>query len=192
MRNIFVLLICLSTATISFAQIDVRTNPINAIFGNPDISAEFSAAPQFGVEIVANPILGGVLNFSLPDDIDYRRRGFKGFIAGKYYFNEEKGMDNLSVGLYLKGKYVNYSAKQDGQSSENAAQNKVALGVLVGQKWVSDNNITFGVDLGIGRSLINRINLEDEESATVDFASVPFFNFDGILRVSIGYRFGGQ
>ena len=188
MRNIFVLLICLGITATSFAQVDVRINPINAIFGSPDVSVEAAVAPQFGIEGTFGANFGG---FNL-ESVDFRRRGFKGFVAGKYYFNENKGNDNLSVGLYVKGKHVDFTAKTDEQANENFNRNKLAIGLIVGQKWVSDNNIVFGIDAGVGRNIMNRFNYEEEDNATVDLAAFPFLNLDAILRVSVGYRFGGS
>lgn len=181
MRNALILLACLFASTITFAQVDVKINPISTIFGSPDLSVEFAAAPKFGVELSAGPNFGSI---TLDED-KLSRRGFTGILTGKYYLNEEVGIDKLSIGLYAKAKVLNFTA--EGNEQDEARRQKVALGFAVGQKWVSKNNIIFSIDGGIGRNITNKI--DGGEDASFDLATLPFFNLDGFFRLSVGYRF---
>jgi len=187
MKNGLILAVCLLTSAVSFAQVDAKINPIGTIFGSPDLSVEFSPGEKFGVEVAFGAVFG---NFGL-SEVDFRRNGYTGLLAGKYYFNEKKGMDGLSIGLYSKLRHVDYKAKSSDQVNENFDRNKIALGFMVSQKWVSDNNLVFGLDAGIGRAITNKFNYDNENNSSVDVASIPFFNIDGIFRISVGYRFGG-
>jgi hypothetical protein len=188
MRNLLVILVLSCTALTSQAQVDLKINPIGTIFGSPDLSAEFAANEQFGIELVVGPVAN---SFNLTN-VDFKRRGFVGYIAGKYYINPDRGMDNLSIGVYAKNRFVNYNAEVEEEVDENFQRNKIALGFLVSQKWVSDNNLVFGIDAGLGRTISNRYKYDNENQSSVDLAALPFLNFDGILRLSVGYRFGGN
>ncbi|MEL6720278.1 MAG: DUF3575 domain-containing protein [Bacteroidota bacterium] len=181
MRNALILLVCLLASTATFAQVDVKINPISTIFGSPDLSVEFAPAEKFGVELSAGPNFGSLTL----EENKLNRRGFTGILVGKYYLNEDMGNDNLSIGLYAKGKMINFTA--DGDDLDEASRRKIALGFAVGQKWVSKNNIIFSIDGGIGRNISNVI--EGEEEASFDLAQLPFFNLDGFFRMSVGYRF---
>lgn len=188
MRNTLFMIGFLFSSFIAQAQIDAKINPIGTLFGSPDLSVEFAASDRFGIETSAGINFGG-LDFS---EIGFERRGYRGFVAGKYYINPKKGMDNLSVGAYLKGKHVDFNAKAADEANEDFNRNKIAIGFIVSQKWVSDNNLVFGIDAGLGRNVLNRFNAENEERSTVDFTTFPFLNIDGIFRIAVGYRFGGN
>jgi len=181
MRNALILLACLFASTATFAQIDAKINPISTIFGSPDLSVEFAAGPKIGVELSAGPNFGSLTL----DDTSIKRRGFTGILTGKYYLNEDMGNDNLSIGLYAKGKVINFTA--EGNETDKANRQKIALGFAVGQKWVSKNNVIFSIDGGIGRNISNVI--EGDEDASFNLANLPFFNLDGFFRLSVGYRF---
>ena len=188
MRNLLMIFALTFMAFASQAQVDLKINPIGTIFGSPDLSAEFAASDKIGVELVAGPVAN---SFNLTD-VDFKRRGFTGYVAGKYYINPNRGMDNLSIGLYAKTRLINYNAEVEEEADQNFQRTKIALGFLVSQKWVSDNNLVFGLDAGLGRTITNRYSYDNEDQSSVDLASLPFLNIDGIFRISVGYRFGGS
>lgn len=194
MKNGLILAICLLTSAVSFAQVDAKINPIGTIFGSPKLSVEVSPGEKFGIEANIGAIFNfaglGIINYNV-NEVSFKRNGYTGFLAGKYYFNEKRGMDGLSVGLYSKLKNVNYKAEVEDQVNENFDRNRVALGFIVSQKWVSDNNLVFSIDAGIGRSIINKFNYDDEANSSVNINTIPFLNVDGVFRMAVGYRFGG-
>jgi len=183
MRNVLILLVCLLASTAALAQVDVKINPIGTIFGNPNLSVEFAPSSKFGVEATVGPNFGSIGI----GDAKVNRRGFTGNLIGKYYLNEDMGTDNLSIGLYLKGRNINFTAEDNDQ--DKATRNKIALGFAVGQKWVSQNNIIFSIDGGVGRNLINKIEYENEQENSFDLNDIPFVNVDLFFRLSVGYRF---
>ncbi|MEM8527246.1 MAG: DUF3575 domain-containing protein [Bacteroidota bacterium] len=183
MRNALILLLGLFASTATFAQVDVKINPIGTIFGNPNLSVEFAASQKFGVEATVGPNFGSIGI----DDTRVNRRGFTGNLIGKYYLNEDVGTDNLSIGLYLKGRNINFTAEDN--EEDKASRNKIALGFAVGQKWVSKNNIIFSIDGGVGRNIINRFEYDNEEENSFNLNNIPLINIDLFFRLSVGYRF---
>ena len=64
-----------------------------------------------------------------------------------------------------------------------------ASGGTVGYKWVFNNNIVLDLSTAIGKRIGNRYEKDDNSNLNLDVLSAP--NLDYMLRLGIGYRFGG-
>lgn len=169
------------------AQVDVKINPIGALFGNPDLSTEFGLSENFGLE-------GGLLITNRKHSFlntEYKRTGFGLFAAGKYYFNPEDGFDGFGVGMYSKFRSFNSETTDASITDNNYSRTRFAVGMLITWKWVGDNGISFGLDLGGGRAFVENIEFNNPETTTITEDDVPALAIDAVMRLSIGYRFGG-
>lgn len=169
----------------SYAQIDLKINPIGALFGSPDVSADFALSDKFSVEGGLGLNLG---KFEI-GSTEYKRSGFNVFAVGKHYFNPDKGADKFGVGIYSKFKNINSKTSIDGVADDdNYTRTRLALGLQIGWKKVSDSGFIFEFDLGAGRALVDNIKF-DSETAGISEDDVPSLNIDALIRIAIGYRF---
>lgn len=155
----------------AWAQTEIKINPVGLLFQDYSLSAEFGVNPNFGIE----PVIGFWNPANLENDASYK--AFRTRLIGKYYFNPDKGIDKFNVGGYVN--FVN-GRLSDGRESTNAT--RIALGLYMGQKWVSKGNFVFELGLGLGRNLIYSV-------ADEDLSDIPILNFDIFARISIGLRF---
>ena len=169
------------------AQIDLKINPIGALFGSPDVSADFILSDKFSVE-------GGLgLNSGKIDigETEFKRSGFSVFGAGKHYFNPNLGGDKFGVGIYSRFRNINTrTSTEGGSANDDYTRTKLALGLQIGWKRVSESGFIFEIDLGGGRALINNIKF-DSDTADITEDDVPTFDIDLLFRIAIGYRIGG-
>lgn len=170
MKKIFFAALLAFFAQAALAQTEIKINPVGLLFQDYSISAEFGVNPNFGIE----PVIG-FWNPNLSDNASYR--ALRTRLIGKYYFNPDKGIDKFNVGGYLN--FVN-GRLSDGSESSNAT--RIALGLYMGQKWVSKGNFVFELGLGLGRNLLYNV-------ADTDLRDVPLVNLDIFARISIGLRF---
>ncbi len=184
MKKIIVLsLFCVLTFKIQ-AQTELKINPLGLLFSSPDLSVEFAAAENIGVE----PFLGVSFLKLTVDGDGYKSNGFNYGVNGKYYFNPDKGIDKFYAGIYMRGGNSKYTG-QGSNSGDSFSRNYVGLGLSLGYKWVSRQNIVFDVGAGIGRKLVNKYT--DASSSNVDLSGITILNLDGFFRFGVGYRFGG-
>lgn len=189
MKNVILALAMICVGVSAFAQgaVDVKVSPLGLIFsGNFDVSAEYAVTENFGLEVGLRPRFGeqNLFNFN------YQQRGLGGFVAGRYYFSPKKGADGFNVGAYVRGRSSSFNTVDEQEVSENFSWNRIAAGIIGGQKWVGDNGLVFELDLGVGRAIQNKATY-DATGNSVDTASLPLVNLDLLGRVAVGYRFGG-
>lgn len=77
--------------------------------------------------------------------------------TGRYYFNPQRGLDRFHAGFFM-------AAGSDGVGP--------GVGLMLGQKWVSRNNVLLDAGIGLGRSF--------------DGDFIPY------AKLQIGYRFGNK
>lgn len=185
MKKTIIFTLALFAAIITQAQIDAKINPIGAIFGNPDLSVEFAATEDIGLEV------GLGFNFGNIDitDVSFNRNGIAGFLAGKYYFSPQEGMDRFGIGLYMRYRNIGLTAENIEEDFNNFTRTVFAGGFMITQKWVNSSNVVFGIDFGVGRAFVKRFKFDDEENSTVNVDDIPLLNIDLILRFAVGYRF---
>ena len=168
------------------AQVDVTLNPVNLIFsGRGDLSAEFGATEDIGVEAIASYLTPGNVILKA---IGYEEgQGFGVALLGKYYFKpSENGLDKFNMGLYTNYKAVNYTAKED-SNLPDGERRAFSGGVYFGYKSVSKKNIVFDIGFGLGRYFKN--DYQDTNGEGLDISSIPYINFDWFGKLGVGYRF---
>ena len=106
----------------------------------------------------------------------FKRSGFGVFAVGKHYFNPNLGGDKFGVGLYTR--FRNIKSSFDGEnvsSNDDYTRTKLALGLQIGWKRVSESGFIFELDLGGGRALVNNIKF-DSESAGITEDDTPIMS----------------
>ncbi len=172
----------------SYAQIDLKINPIGALFGSPDVSADFILSDKFSVEGGLGINSGSV---TVGGD-SFKRSGFGVFAVGKHYFNPDLGGDKFGVGVYTRFRNINSSFDGEGvNNNDDFTRTKLALGLQVGWKRVSESGFIFELDLGGGRALVNNIKF-DSDSPGITQDDIPTFDVDVLVRIAIGYRLSGN
>ena len=178
----------------AYAQLEVKVNPLGIIWGGDiDVSLEYVASPQFGIE-ARIPFRGGNITLG-SEGFDRFKTG--AIISGKYYFKPELGGDNFYAGMY--GKYFNTSYDSQIAGSINSfKRNRFALGMLLGYKWVSEQGILVDINFGLGRALSTNYKFESEDLDEAGQSAVIglFEGIDKLIKVdvvttlAVGYRFG--
>lgn len=175
---LFSLVLLLSTA--GFSQIELKFNPIGALFGQIPVSAEYIINPNIGAEatfgyyyrndnIIANSESSRIVTSLL----------------GKYYFNPVVGGDKFYVFPYLRYANNSYVIQTDG-GEVTGQYTAFGVGFGTGYKWVANSNLVFDLGFGLGRNFSGGIEYSDPTySAGTDL----FFPINIIARLSLGYRF---
>lgn len=175
MRKLLFLFCGLILTTTLSAQLEVKVNPLGLLFGNFNALVEKGINDNFGVE----GQIGLVLRNSDAFGNDFNYNAFNIGAAGKYYFNPREGWDRFYVGGYAR--FNTGTWKQDGSNDDGFSNTRLALGLLVGQKWVSQGGFVFELGAGVGRAILNDIGDEDFD--------ILLFDVDFLLRLAVGYRF---
>ena len=166
------------------AQTELKINPLGLLFSSPDLSVEFAVAENIGIE----PFIGVSFLKLTVDGDGYKSNGLGYGVNGKYYFNPDKGIDKFYAGIYMRGGNSKYTG-QGSNSGDSFSRNYFGVGLSLGYKWVSRQNIVFDLGGGIGRKFLNKYS--DASSSNVDISSIPLLNIDAFFRFGVGYRFGG-
>lgn len=185
MKKLVVIALFLSSAIAASAQVELKINPIGTLFGRPDISAEFGLPSNWGLEVGAGTFFGS----SNIGDIKFKRSGFTGFAAGKYYFSSDKDHKGFNAGLYTDFRNIKREAVENQYENDNYTRQAFGVGLLIGVKAVGESGFLFETDLGLGRNFVNKLEFVDEDASTLDLTDIPFVNLNFLLRVAIGYRF---
>ena len=148
-------LLCFGSSIFAQGTIDVKTTPLRPVFyKNGELLAEYAINPNVGVELGVRSTFGAIT----VEDIDFKRSGGVLYAAGHYYFKPDYGADNFSAGVYVRSRSTNFGATNVEQVNEDFKWNRTAIGIIGGYKWVGQNNLVFELDLGVGRSISNKID----------------------------------
>lgn len=175
MQKITLFIFSLFLAGTLSAQLEVKANPLGLLFGNFNALVEKGVSDNFGIE--GN--IGVVFRNNNLGSSDYNYSAFGVGAAGKYYLNPRNGWDRFYVGGYLR--FNTGSWKIDGGNDDSFGSTRLSLGLLIGQKWVSDGGFVFEIGAGAGRAIVNSI-----DDDTLDGL---LFDLDILLRLAVGYRF---
>ena len=163
--------------------VDAKVNLGSLITGGINVQGDFvinerlSAAAAFGYAGNGVEVEGD----------DYRVRRVRFIPEVRYYLSEPKsyvGADGFFVGGY--GKLNRISAQREsGDDIDEVNAVRGALGVFLGNKWVTDGGLVVELNGGIGAGAI----LGGDATSTV--VGTILSTFDARLGILIGYRFGG-
>jgi len=176
MKIFKLLFLCLFISTATFAQNEIKVNPIGILFGDLSALYEKGLGENSGVEVFA----GFGTDKQDVGTVEWKQTAFNLGGAYKYYFNPDMGFDKFYVGPYAR--FQSGKWKLDDESSNSS---RFAVGLLGGYKWVSEKGILFELGFGVGRAFVNKI-----DDNTFGLASVTDLDFTG--RLAVGYRFGGE
>ncbi len=179
-KSVFLVLLSMMSIA-AMAQVEVKINPIGALFNSPDLSVEYIFSDHVGVE--------GRIGYSWSNvDVngtEYKGKGLVFIGGGRYYFNPNAGGDKFYLGAYTKFKNSKYTATLDDRTEEVKRQ-RLAVGSILGYKILSRNErVSFDLNFGIGRALMTR-----NTNANDDFLdNVAITKLDLISTLAVGYRF---
>lgn len=172
------------------AQIEVKVNPLGLLFSSPDLS----------VEGVIKENVSAELKFSYDsrdwENLNIKYKGYGATLLGKYY-PKPKGMaDGIYTGLFIKYKSLNLDLNTEAGNGSGTIR-RLGPGVLAGYKFVSDSNVVFDINAGIGRMFMSRLEVTGDGSIADqelerDFNGRFPFKTTGLFSIAIGYRFGGD
>ena len=164
--------------------IELKVNPIGALFGNVNLSGEYLVSDNFGAELTAS-VLFGKYGAGEVEGIEPNKSGFGVMGMGKYYFSPDKGCDKFFAAVYLRQR----SFKVEAESGEDYAafeRDIFAGGFAIGYKWVGEQRIALEIAFGGGRAFSEKNEWTDDENQGEAF---PDLGVDFISRIAVGYRF---
>lgn len=167
-------------------QIDVKVNPFGILFNSPDVSAEYIANEQIGIELLAGVDYGTLLgSSSLSESNRLNKSGYRFRIAGKYYFEKDKGGDTWYAGIYAGANSRTATPSVNASSAIGWSESGINTGIHGGYKFVLNSNIIFDLGMGFGRIFSERLSFIDPVSGTF----LSSFGLNSFLRLEMGYRF---
>ncbi len=184
MKKLVLLVVAIATMGIAQAQMEVKINPLGALFGKPDVSGEYIVSDTFGVELTVGTAFGSVAGVSIDGAEKPKQSGFGVKLAGKYYFNPDQGGDGWYGGLYLRqeSRKIKYEAAFEGSDYKSSI---FAGGIEFGKKWAFDSGFLIEAATGIGRPFTEKREFLNDD---VDFGTFEI-GIDFIAKFAIGYRF---
>lgn len=159
------------------AQTEVKINPLGLLFGSPDLSAEFGLSHSASLE----PFIGFTSRKTTLGDSGWKYNALNAGASFKYFFNPQRGIDRFYAGVYTR--FNNGSWTYD---NEKLGYQRLSLGLLIGQKWVSKKNVVFELALGAGRAFLTNL----DKTSSGESLSLGY-GVDFMGRLALGYRFGG-
>lgn len=180
MRTFF--LSCL-LALLSFslsAQLDAKLNAGSALFGGIGVAGDLALSE--------NTSLSAGLGYASTKfgSETFKYNNLRIIPEFRYYLNPERGADRFFVGAY--GKLAFVTAKDSSNDTETDAT-RGALGILFGNKWVTDSGFLFELNMGLGRATVFGSSDGDAE---FEAAYGTLTQFDFRLGIIAGWRFGGK
>lgn len=169
---------CLMAFSLSAsAQVDAKLNVGSLIFGGIGVAGDFALSEKSSLSAGL-----GYASTKFGSDV-YRYSNFRIIPEYRYYLNPNLGADRFFVGGY--GKITFLTGKEiDNGGGEDISGTRGALGILFGNKWVSDGGFVFELNMGIGRGTIFGKDTEVEAALSLITA------LDFRLGIIAGYRFG--
>jgi Protein of unknown function (DUF3575) len=179
MKKIAILMVAFATSISVKAQIvEAKINPLGLLFGAPEVNVEYGINERLAVE-------GGLtfINFNF---LGFKTSGVGGRVFGKYYLGNDLDvpMTKYWVGGYLCGSGIKYSNKS--VSTEFIQNNRIAVGIALGYKWLAGDNFVIEVGGGLGRAFLNDFNV----SGNPALSASQILPYDVYSAFKIGWRFG--
>ncbi|NNC82970.1 MAG: DUF3575 domain-containing protein [Flavobacteriales bacterium] len=171
-------------AILAQGEVELKINPVGALFGFFDVAGEYMVNENFGAELSLGLVTGKATTVDV-EGADPTKSGFGVMGYGKYYFSPDQGCDRFYAGVYLRQRSWKV---EDGDNEDYAAFKRsiVGAGIGVGYKVVGDSGILFEIGFGIGRAISEKNEWVDENNEGGEF---PNLGVDGIGRLAVGYRF---
>lgn len=161
------------------AQLDAKLNVGSAIFGGLGVAGDLGLSE--------NTSLSAGIGYAATDfgSDDFKYTNLRLIPEFRYYLNPNRGADRFFVGGY--GKLTFVTSKNQSNDAEFDAT-RGALGIIFGNKWVTESGFLFELNMGLGRGTVFGGNDDDEEFEAA-FEVISAFDFR--LGIIAGWRFGG-
>lgn len=179
-RILLLTILSIGLSTFAKAQVEVKINPIALLFENVSVDVEFGLSNNWGLNI--SPIVA-FNKFDVGED-EFRRTQFGAVVNPRYYFSPTKGINKFYLGAY--GKFQTGKIALVSNTDDNVKNTRLAVGINIGYKIVTNGNFVFDIGFGLGRAFINEYS---NETGGVDLSEFPLFNIDATGIFAIGYRF---
>lgn len=185
--NLFCLVLAFMACSSSMsAQIDIKISPLGLLFGSPDVSVEYLANEQIGLELLGGVDYGVVFGSgAFNRNNRLTKSGARVRLLGKYYFETNKGGDTWYAGIYAGHRWRTITPGENNITSAGSTQATFTSGIHGGYKFVLDSNIVFDLGLGAGRVFSDAISSQNSTSGAV----ISSFGLDTFIKLEMGYRF---
>jgi hypothetical protein len=161
------------------SAIEVKSAPIKAIVTTLNVGVELIGNDRWSVEVIVDYGHRARL-LDLFDQV-YGLRLF-----GKYYLDPGLGADKFYIGPYGKWRHTEDWLDYNGED-----QTKLALGVLVGYKYIINERFIIDGSFGIGKTIVSEITTSNSDSTDALSSSIDGTKrIDAVTQLSVGYRFG--
>ncbi len=169
-------------ATALFGQeyqpvIEVKTAPLKMILGGVGVSTDFCLNDNVSIE--------SIIQYKQREITERKVISLQGF--GKYYLNSKKGADGIYIGGYLKMQRREFGSTL---FSDSGIEKRLAMGMISGYKLVSPAGVLIDFTAGFGNKIFSKWTPTNNNINASTSSEPDAFNFDYILRMSVGYRFG--
>lgn len=183
-KKLFTTAVFIMFITVSFAQFELKFEPISAIFGKISVSSEYVIKENMGVEALFGYSYDAPLIFMFDEVSDVSGMTLAG--AYKFYFKPEKGGDRFYAFPYIRYFKADFTLT-DNNITYNGDYHTFGFGFGAGWKIVSKNGILFDFNLGIGKNVTGETTFEpDYTTETEEYSPINV-----VGGISLGYRFGG-
>ena len=177
----FTLIISFFSISSSFAQLELKAGPLGLLFDSPDISIEYIANKDFGLQSTLGVDYGDFDNSATGES----RIGASLNLNGKYYFKPKVAADGFYAGIYSGVEYIKTETSIRGFNSVIArvpdSGYVFSAGMNIGYKWLGKRNLLFEMAVGAGRSF------GEAADRLLNAGQI-----DGMWMIAIGYRFDGK
>ncbi len=199
--TIFVLTISVSTLK---AQHDIKINALGLFFQDYGLGYEYIINESFSAGIFANystfPYLLSVEDYF--EGTAHTRNSLSVSPEVRYYLAPDFGADKRYIGAYFRYKDVSwtdlsYYNNTNTPALYNLDYSSIVLGMMTGQKWVTNSGIYFETLLGVGKALSSSTTFSDPaaEQYMEDNGGLSEYSYvagwDFRFQIAVGYRIGG-
>jgi len=176
----------------AIAQNELSLNVSNLLINEANITVEHAFSDYVSLVGFASYVYG----FPPTENMEFLNTNFYFGPEMRYYVSPLNGIDRFFIGVYLKQAFGNVSVNDEYNyyygpsefSNQSSAYSKMAFGLNLGAKWVTQNNLLFGLNLGFGRNIYTQFN--NENFKDYYFNSNGFNEFyDFRIGFNLGYRF---
>jgi hypothetical protein len=182
-KKLLTLAFFMMMAFYGFSQLELKVDPINALFGQIPVSLEYVITPNIGAE--------AWVGYSFGKDKNYDTKTSGVVINGlfKYYFKPDDGGDKFYAFPYVR--YVNrkFDFEEAGYTGTiTSTYTAFGAGFGAGYKIVAESGLLFDFALGVGKNFKSEYTYSDPTYNTILDLNI---SINIIGRISVGYRFGG-
>ncbi len=173
--------------TISYAQFEVKVNPIELIVNQLEVSVEYVITEKLGIEVSNAFYYGNAPLSGLTTAEKFEQGGYRLRLAAKYYFKPNIPGNKFYLGPYFgpRKEVVSGDIAQFGYDP-GYELTAFSVGVLGGYKYLFKNGIILEFQGGIGYGFNSQISPNDP---TLNVYVVELLEIEAVRSLSIGYRF---